>query len=103
MSCHNGCDPDSVVILDNASIHHINGVVKALESIRVMVHYLPPYSPDINPIEEAFSKLKADLKANDGAIQASNENSLENYILSAFCKLTKENCYLCFKHSGYQS
>ena len=46
----NGRNPNSVVILDNASIHHANGVVQMLQSIRVMVHCLPPYSPDINPI-----------------------------------------------------
>ena len=80
----NGRNPSSVVILDNVSIHHTNGVVQVLHSIGVLVHYLPPYSPDLNPIEEAFSKVKADLKANDCAIQASTDKALENFILSAF-------------------
>ena len=98
----NGRKPNSIVILDNASIHHTNGVVQALQSIGVLVHYLPPYSPDLNPIEKAFSKVKADLKANDCAIQASTDNALEDFIFSAFCTITKEDCYQWFKHSGYQ-
>ena len=42
----NGRKPNSVVVLDNASIHHTNGVVQDLQSTGVLVHYLPPYSPD---------------------------------------------------------
>lgn len=99
----NGRNPNSVVILDNASIHHTDGVVQALQSIGVLVHFLPPYSPDLNPIDEAFSKVKADLKANDCAIQAFTDNALEDFILSAFCTITKEDCYQWYKHSGYQS
>ena len=46
-----GYNPHSVVILDNASIHHMDEVLQALESIGVLVYFLPPYSPDLNPIE----------------------------------------------------
>ena len=67
------------------------------------MHFLPPYSPDLNPIEEAFSKVKAYLKANDPAIQASTDNALQDFILSAFSTISSEDCYQWFKHSGYQS
>ncbi len=60
-----GVNPCSVVILDNASIHHVDGVVDLIESTGALVVFLPPYSPDLNPIEEAFSKLKSTLKANE--------------------------------------
>ena len=75
-----GHNPNSVVILDNPSIHHTDGVVQTLQSIGVLVHFLPPYSPDFNPIEVAFSKVKAYLKANDPAIQASPDDALEYFI-----------------------
>ena len=54
----NGSNPHSVVILHNASIHHTEDVVKAIEDVGAIVHFLPPYSPDLNPIEKAFSKVK---------------------------------------------
>ena len=49
----------SVVIMDNTAIHHVDEVIKMIQGIGAMVLYLPPYSPDYNPIEEAFSKVKA--------------------------------------------
>ena len=52
----NGINPHSVIILDNAAIHHVDIVVDTLQSLGVLVHYLPPYSLDLNPIEEAFQK-----------------------------------------------
>ena len=60
MECMNA---RSVVILDNASIHHVDGVVDLIESTGALVFFLPPYSPDLNAIEEAFSKLKITLRA----------------------------------------
>ena len=50
----NGVNPNSVVVLDNASIHHVSSVVDAIHNTGALVHFLPPYSPDLNPIEEAF-------------------------------------------------
>ena len=53
-----GNNPHSVVILDNCSIHHVEGITEIIQEVHVgaLVHFLPPYSPDYNPIEEAFSK-----------------------------------------------
>ena len=53
-----GLNPRSVIIMDNASIHHVEGITKFLEDLGVLVYFLPPYSPDYNPIEELFSKVK---------------------------------------------
>lgn len=47
-----------IVIMDNLSAHKVHGVREAIESVGASVVYLPPYSPDLNPIELAFSKLK---------------------------------------------
>jgi transposase len=50
--------PGDVVVLDNLSSHKVSGVREAIETAGAKLPYLPPYSPDLNPIELAFSKLK---------------------------------------------
>ena len=52
----------SVLVMDNARIHHNEDLVVAVEDIGCRILYLPPYSPDLNPIETAFSALKSWLK-----------------------------------------
>ena len=52
----------SVLVMDNARIHHDDDLVAAVEDIGGRVLYLPPYSPDLNPIETAFSAMKSWLK-----------------------------------------
>ena len=54
--------PEDVVILDNLSSHKVAGVEEAITATGATVLYLPPYSPDLNPIEKFFSKLKALLR-----------------------------------------
>ncbi len=54
--------PGDLVACDNLSSHHAAGVKEALEEIGATLMYLPPYSPDLNPIQMAFSKLKALLR-----------------------------------------
>jgi transposase len=51
-----------IVVMDNLAVHKIAGVVEAIESVGARVLYLPPYSPDLNPIEQVFAKLKALLR-----------------------------------------
>ena len=55
----NGSNHNSVVVFDNASIHHLSTVFDLITAAGALVSFLPPYSPDLNPIEEAFSKVKA--------------------------------------------
>ncbi|MBO7951903.1 IS630 family transposase, partial [Pseudomonas aeruginosa] len=47
-----------VVVMDNLSVHKVAGVRAAIEAVGARLVYLPPYSPDFNPIEQAFAKLK---------------------------------------------
>ena len=54
--------PGEVVILDNLATHKIRGVREALESAGTRLLYLPPYSPDFNPIEPMWSKIKQILR-----------------------------------------
>jgi len=57
-----GTNPRSVVILDNAPIHHCDGTVGLIESTGALVIFLPPYSPDLNPIEETLILHQSNLK-----------------------------------------
>lgn len=54
--------PGDIVIMDNLGSHKVAGVRQAIEAAGAMLLYLPPYSPDLNPIEQFFSKLKAILR-----------------------------------------
>ena len=55
-------EPGDIVVMDNLPAHKVKGVREAIESAKAHLLYLPPYSPDFNPIEMAFSKLKALLR-----------------------------------------
>ena len=58
--------PGQVVIMDNLSSHKVAGVRERIEAVRASLLYLPPYSPDLNPIEKAWAKLKQQLRAAKG-------------------------------------
>ena len=60
---HDRLNPQSVVILDNCSIHYCQEAIQIIRAVGALVHFLPPYSPDYNSMEEAFSKLKSCMKA----------------------------------------
>jgi transposase len=90
--------PGDVVVLDNLSSHKVAGVREAIEATGAELRYLPPYSPDLNPIELAFSKLKKLLR--DGAERTIDKLwSLCGRILDAF---TEAECRNYFKHCGYR-
>ena len=76
-----------IVLLDNCSVHHVEGVVDTIQEMGTIVHFLPPYSPDLTPIELLFSKVK-------GLIQAMEVemNSLMIYVLEAFSCITSDDC-----------
>ena len=54
--------PGDIVIMDNLAAHKIDGIEQAIQERQAELRYLPPYSPDLNPIEQAFAKLKALLR-----------------------------------------
>ncbi len=84
----NGVNPNSVVIMDNCSVHHVSGVESLITSVGALVNYLPPYSPNLNPIEECFSKVKACLKSTEPLCS----DDLESSILDAFSCITSHDC-----------
>ena len=59
MNSCDGCSPMSITVMDNCSIHHTEDVAELFQNVLM---YLPPYSPDTNPIELAFGYVKAYLK-----------------------------------------
>ena len=85
----------SVVVLDNCSIHHCTEVIASLRDIGVMVHFLPPYSPDLNPIEEAFSKVKTELRSIEAQFI-----DIETALLASFATITEQDCRGWISHSG---
>ena len=90
--------PGDLVVMDNLSSHKVKGVVKAIEAVGAEVRYLPPYSPDLNPIELAFSKFKKLLR--DGAERTTEKlEQLCGQVLDLF---TEHECRNYLKHCGYR-
>jgi len=89
--------PGDIVIADNLPSHKVAGVREAIEKMGATLRYLPPYSPDLNPIEKMFSKLKALLrKAAHRTIDA-----LWNEIGKLLNAFLPDECSNYFKSSGY--
>ena len=95
-----GTNPRSIVIMDNASIHHVDKVCKAICQTGAILRYLPPYSPDLQPLEEVFSKVKSFLKRNEIVYDSSNNPSL--VLTLAFTTVTSEDCINYIKHAEYK-
>ena len=62
MNSFDGSCAKSILVLDNCSIHRVDEVLEVFRSTGIVVMFLPPYSPDYNPVEEAFSYIKYYLK-----------------------------------------
>lgn len=90
--------PGDVVIMDNLSSHKVKGVADAIESASAQLLYLPPYSPDFNPIELAFSKLKRLIRS------AKNRtvDTLWNTCGSILDQFNESEFRNYFKHAGYR-
>ena len=98
---YNGVNARSVVILDNASIHHIESATHLIEESGALAIFLPPYSPDYMPIEQCFSKFKSYLRAHDPIIPVLAESEIEELILSAFSSVTTDDCCGWMEDCGY--
>jgi len=90
--------PGDVVVMDNLSSHKTAGIAEAIEAVGAEVRYLPPYSPDLNPIELAFSKFKKLLR--DGAERTTKKLwELCGKVLDLF---TENECRNYLQHCGYR-
>ena len=100
MMTYNGTNPHSVLIMDNCSVHHTAEIQDLLRSVGILVLYLPPYSPDLNPAEEAFSSVKAYLRRHDALLQSGAPLSI--LVQAAFDLITVSQCNSWITDSGYQ-
>jgi len=91
------CEGD-IVVMDNLSSHKVAGVKEAIESVGAKVLYLPPYSPDFNPIENVFSKLKT-------LVRKAKVRKVEDlwHKLGELCDVfSPQECQNYFNHAGYR-
>ncbi len=85
------------VVMDNLSAHKLAGVAEAIAAVGAKVRYLPPYSPDLNPIEMMFSKLKHLIRqAGERTVGA-----LWNRIGELLDRFPPEQCRNYLRHCGY--
>jgi transposase len=85
--------PGDVVVLDNLSLHKVKGVRERIEAAGAELLYLPPYSPDLNPIEKAWSKLKTLLRST----KARTKEALDQAISELLPEITPENAVAWFR------
>ena len=83
--------------MDNMKSHHAKAVKTLLDKAKVPYLYLPPYSPDLNPIEKLWSKVKALLRK----YKARTADQLPDAIQIAFHSVTASDCYGWFDSCGY--
>jgi transposase len=86
-----------VVVLDNLAAHKVAGVRAAIAAAGASILYLPPYSPDLNPIEQVFAKLKAGLRK----AAARTREALWTTIGGLLAAFSPEECRRYLAHSGY--
>lgn len=90
--------PGDVVVLDNLAVHKQPEVRAAIAAVGAHVRFLPPYSPDFNPIELAFAKLKAFLRA----ARPRNFDQVNSLMAIALELFTPQECANYIRHCGYR-
>ena len=89
--------PGDVVVMDNLGAHKVKGVREAIEGRGAKLIYLPPYSPDLNPIEKCWSKIKTYLRA----AKARTREALEKALQEVLLLITAEDAAGWFESCGY--
>jgi transposase len=89
--------PGDIVVMDNLSSHKVAGVREAIEAAGAELRYLPPYSPDLNPIEQVFAKLKALLRKT----AARSVEALWTAIGQLVSRFAPDECANYCRNSGY--
>lgn len=90
--------PGDIVVMDNLSAHKVSGVRELIEEAGAELRYLPPYSPDFNPIEMCWSKFKQLLRS----AKARSLATLESGVADALEAITSKDMQGCFRHCGYR-
>lgn len=89
--------PQDVVILDNLATHKVSGAREAIEAVGARLLYLPPYSPDFNPIENLWSKIKQILRG----FSPRTATELLHAVAIAFAAISTADCHGFFLHAKY--
>ena len=90
--------PGDVVVLDNLAVHKQPAIRAAIEAAGASLRFLPPYSPDFNPIEQAFAKLKAFLRA----ARPRSFDQVVDLVAFALELFSPSECRNFIQHSGYR-
>jgi transposase len=90
--------PEDVVVMDNLAAHKVVGIEEAIRAAGASILYLPPYSPDLNPIEQVFAKLKALLRKT----RARTREALWTAIGDHLARFSAEECANYIRNSGYE-
>jgi transposase len=90
--------PGDVVVLDNLAVHKPPAIRELIDAAGAQLRFLPPYSPDFNPIEQAFAKLKAFLRA----ARPRTFDDVCELIAAAITLFTPTECANYVRHSGYR-
>jgi transposase len=88
----------SVIVLDNWTVHHGEEVTELVETHGCELLYLPTYSPDLNPIEHLFAKIKAFVKG----LRPDRIGDLIQAFCAAVKSVTSDNAFNAFQHCGYK-
>ena len=89
--------PGDILVMDNLQTHKVRGIVAAVEDRDARVLYLPPYSPDLNPIEMVFSKIKSELRRR----RLRTVDELWDAFGESLDWLSPEEAGRFFRHAGY--
>lgn len=89
--------PGDIVVMDNLRVHKVTGIVEAIAARGARVEYLPPYSPDLNPIEQGWSKLKPALRQR----KARTRRTLERALATLLPTISSADARAWFRHCGY--
>lgn len=91
--------PGDIVVMDNLGTHRMKRVAEIITAAKARLLYLPPYSPDLNPIELCFSKLKTWLRGQGPR----TKEALDQALTQGFNRITSQDAKNWFKHCGYGS
>ena len=89
--------PGQLVVMDNLAAHKVDGVRELIQQAGASLAYLPPYSPDFNPIEKCWAQLKQRLRS----LKARSLPALSQALDDALGTLTPQNTIAYFQHCGY--
>jgi len=89
--------PGDMVVMDNLAVHKVAGITESITARGARVEYLPPYSPDLNPIEKCWAKLKTALRQ----AKARTREALEEALTLALQTISAADAHAWFTHCGY--